>query len=155
MRPPFTWLVRGVLAGGPHPAHFGGLPMLIAELRRERIGAILSVTEHPLDERELRRYGIRYLWQATEDWQPPPDLAATCAFIDECKAAGTATLVHCFAGLGRTGTVLAAYLIHSGVCTTAEDAKRRVRAEYDGGAVQSVEQFAALEGFALRVRSLR
>jgi atypical dual specificity phosphatase len=150
MRPPFTWLVRGVLAGGPHPAHFGGLPMLIAELRRERIGAILSVTEQPLDHAELRRYGMRYLWQPTDDWLAPPDLGAACTFIDECKTAGTGTLVHCFAGLGRTGTVLAAYLIHSGACTTAEDAKRRVRAEYDPGAVQSAEQFEALEEFARR-----
>ena len=129
--------------------------MLIAELRREKIGAILSVTEQPLDGSDLRRYGIQYLWQPTDDWQAPPDLAAACEFIDQMKGSGTGTLVHCFAGLGRTGTVLAAYLIHTGVCDSAEDARQRVRRDYDGGAVQSVEQFASLEGFALRIRSLR
>jgi len=152
MRPPFTWLVRGVLAGGPHPEHSGGLSMLIYQLRSERIGAILSVFERPLEDGDLSRYKLRYLWQPTDDWMPPPDLGAACAFIDGSRAAGTGTLVHCLAGLGRTGTVLAAYLIHTGVCDSAEAAKQKVRREYDAGAVQSAEQFEALEEFANRRR---
>ena len=121
--------------------------MLIFELRAQRIGAILSVFERPLDDGDLSRYKLRYLWQPTDDWMAPPDLGAACAFIDESRRAGTATLVHCLAGLGRTGTVLAAYLIHTGVCDSAEAAKQRVRREYDPGAVQSAEQYVALEQF--------
>ena len=122
--------------------------MLIYQLRAERIGAILSVFERPLEGGDLSRYKLRYLWQPTDDWMPPPDLRAACAFIDESRRAGMGTLVHCLAGLGRTGTVLAAYLIHTGVCDSAEAAKQKVRREYDPGAVQSAEQYIALEDFA-------
>lgn len=122
--------------------------MLIFQLRSERIGAILSVFERPLEDGDLARYKLRYLWQPTDDWTAPPDLGAACAFIDQSRAAGTGTLVHCLAGLGRTGTVLAAYLIHTGMCDSAEAARQWVRRDYDPGAVQSAEQYIALEDFA-------
>jgi atypical dual specificity phosphatase len=155
MRPPFAWLIPRVLCGGPHPLASGGLRGLAPTLRAEGIGAILSVYELPLDEDEIGAYGLRYLWQRTSDWAPPPDLAAACAFIDEARQAGMGTLVHCLAGVGRTGTVLGAYLLHTGMCGSAAEARHRVRTEYDERAIESREQFSALEDFATIILASR
>ncbi|HJZ85920.1 MAG TPA: dual specificity protein phosphatase family protein [Polyangia bacterium] len=150
MLPSFAWLLPGVVAGGPHPDRLGGLQALLGYLRRARIGAILSVFEEPLDTGELERLRIRYLWQPTPNFTPPPDLGAACAFIDQAREAGAATLVHCWMGWGRTGTVLAAYLLHRGLCETALEAVTRVREDYNPNAVESPSQMAALRHFAER-----
>jgi hypothetical protein len=59
----------------------------------------------------------------------PPDpaqLDAALDFIDERRARGERVAVHCLVGQGRTGTVLAAYLIRGGL--PAEVALREIRA---------------------------
>jgi atypical dual specificity phosphatase len=144
-------LRRGGLAGGPHPERAGGLAAIIGDLRSEGIGAVLSVYEQPLEATEVARYRLSYLWQPTQNFEAPPDLAAACEFIDEARAAGVATLVHCWAGWGRTGTVLAAYLLHIGAADDAEAAVREVRERYDSNAVESPLQLRAVTEFA-RVR---
>ena len=57
---------------------------------------------------------------------------------------GEVLAVHCLAGLGRTGTVLAAWLVREGL--TAEEALRRVRL-IDAQYVQSETQEALLYEF--------
>jgi atypical dual specificity phosphatase len=58
--------------------------------------------------------------------------------------------VHCEAGLGRTGTVLAVYLISQG--HSAEAAIRRIR-EVEKVAVETARQIQFLEQFAQEYRS--
>ena len=57
--------------------------------------------------------------------------------IDKLLAKGDVLAVHCLAGLGRTGTVLGAWLIKKGL--TAEETLKRLR-QIDAGYVQSKEQ---------------
>jgi len=111
--------------------------------------AVLSVFEEPLGRRTLDPWSPRYLWLRTRDGEPP-DLPAACAFIDKAREAGQATLVHCWAGIGRTGSVLAAYLVHSGEEVDPAAARERVRREYHPDAVESRAQMDALSAFAKR-----
>ncbi|MCD4733489.1 dual specificity protein phosphatase family protein [bacterium] len=57
--------------------------------------------------------------------------------IDEARAAGDGILVHCYMGIGRTGTVVAAYLTTQGL--TGIEAIDRVR-ELRPGSVEVSEQ---------------
>jgi atypical dual specificity phosphatase len=66
-------------------------------------------------------------------------------FIAEQRAEQQPVAVHCEAGLGRTGTMLATYLISQGA--SAESAIRRVR-EVEKVAVETTRQIQFLEQFA-------
>jgi atypical dual specificity phosphatase len=77
---------------------------------------------------------------------PAPDqFIAALGFIDRQRSLGSAVAVHCLAGQGRTGTVLAAYLIRQG--STPDAALAEVRALCHG-AVSSDIQERALHRFA-------
>jgi atypical dual specificity phosphatase len=83
------------------------------------------------------------------DMTPPTtgQLIRALEFIDEQHTLGKAVVVHCLMGQGRTGTVLAAYLIRGGA--SAAEALRTVR-EVCAGAVGSPSQERALSTFAER-----
>ncbi len=140
------WLVPGILAGGPHPAPSGDrteVQRAIRELRAAGVGAIITLTEHALD---LDGAFMDHMHAATPDGEPPRHLDTICTFIDAARRRGEGTFVHCLAGIGRTGTVLAAWLIWSrGLSAWA--AIDEVRATYHRFAVESQAQTRALEAF--------
>ncbi len=155
------WLIDGVLAGCSLP---GGanrqrgtsvttdttmLEQDLEQLRAMGVGAILSLTEAPLDEVVLARAGMASLHLPVPDLHAPtPDqFLIALEFIDRQRADGRAIAIHCLMGQGRTGTILAAYLIRNGA--TAHDAIAKIRALCDG-AISAAEQEHALERFAAR-----
>ena len=163
----FYWLIRGVLAGCSRPGGRGetrrgrapdgafpadGTATLEADLawlRGQGIGAVVSLTETPLPMGALARHGLAELHLPVDDLTPPsPDqLRAALAFIDRQRALDQAVAVHCLVGQGRTGTVLAAYLVRTGLDPAV--ALRELRAVCPG-AVGSAAQERALESFATR-----
>jgi atypical dual specificity phosphatase len=152
----FYWLIPSVLAGCGRPGRRGraagppeALDADLVWLRQQGIGAILSLTETPLDEEGLARHGFDWLHLPVADLTPPTpeQLALALAFIDRHRAHGRPVAVHCLMGQGRTGTVLAAYLIRGGLGPDLALAELRAVCP---GAVENPRQEAALAEFATR-----
>jgi len=146
----FYWLIEGALAGCGRPGLRRGEDALDADLawlQRQGIDALLSLTEQPLPVDALERHGLSALHLPVPDMTPPTaaQLRTALAFIDRQRAAGRTVAVHCRMGQGRTGTVLAAYLIRGGL--SAEAALRELRAVCPH-AVESPSQERALHEFA-------
>jgi atypical dual specificity phosphatase len=153
----FYWLIDGSLAGCRQPGIRWSRGVVALEddaiaddllaLRERGIAALLTLTEEPLPTEAIERAGMVGLHLPVPDFDAPsPDqLRAALAFIDRHQADGGAVAVHCMAGQGRTGTVLAAHLIRGG--RGADEAIVAVRAVCPG-AIESKPQVAALHAFA-------
>jgi atypical dual specificity phosphatase len=127
--PRFKWLVVSKIAGAPHPDLSGGLPVVASFLREQGIGGIVTLCEQPLKP-NAESLGFEYLFAETPDFRPPSDFPRILAFMETQMEQGRGVLVHCFAGIGRTGTVLAAWLLRQEPTLSAVEAIARVRDEY-------------------------
>lgn len=118
---------------------------------------VITLTEDPLPRdlvNEIKSRGIRWLWEPIPDFNPPTieqvnRILKSIIIIEEY---GAKVLVHCGAGLGRTGTVLACYLILKGL--SAEQAINSVR-NARPGAIESINQVAFIYNYEKIVRSQR
>ena len=66
-------------------------------------------------------------------------------FVSCHRAAQRPVAVHCEAGLGRTGTIIATYLVSEG--ESAEEAVRRIRA-LEPSAIETYQQIEFLKEYA-------
>lgn len=162
----FYWLIEGELAGcscpgadrlGSHRLNGEGDRVEVAArldedlgwLREHGIGALLTLTETPLPDEALARHNLLALHLPVRDLTAPTpaQFDQALGFIDRQRGSARRVAVHCLVGQGRTGTVLAAYLIRGGA--TSEEAVRMLRS-LSPGAIGSQEQERALAAFADR-----
>lgn len=151
----FYWLEPNMLAGcsrpGARPGRSVADPATVAAdldiLRGHGIGALLSMTETPLPADLVASADLESLHLPVPDLHPPSpeQFLLALAFLDRARAAGTPAAVHCLAGQGRAGSVLAAWLIRAG--QDANGAMTTVRAVCPG-AVEAASQETALREFA-------
>ena len=123
----FSFVIDGVLAGMERPGTCARLREDFEFLKDQHVGAIVSLTETPLDRVFLEEFGFDYLHLPIPDFSPP-SIEQVDRFIDFLKAVekkSHACVLHCGAGLGRTGTMLACALVARGV--SADEAVERVR----------------------------
>lgn len=147
----FSWIKKGQLAGLAMPGSSTDMEADIEFLRDNGIKLLVSLSERPLDPQLLARYDISSLHLPITDFTPPT-IEQLRKFLDHVRftlSQGGAVGVHCRAGLGRTGTVLASYLISEGMDAASAMAEvRRIRP----GSIETDEQEAVLEEFAHSLR---
>jgi atypical dual specificity phosphatase len=149
MPPPhgFSWIDKPTLAALARPGSVEDLNWL----RQQGIQVLISLTEDPPRRDWVNDAGMLVFHEPLEDMEPP-----TQEQLDRCVSAvrkalkgGLGVAVHCGAGLGRTGVVLAAYLVTTGMSASSAITKvRRLRPH----SIETDEQAESIEWFARRQR---
>ncbi len=107
------WVEPGRLAAGPHPR-----PETVRGLLDAGITAFVDLTQAgELDAYDGLIGDAVHHRRPIGDFGIPTDdaLTETLDLIDGLQAEGHAVYVHCWAGVGRTGTVVACHLIRHGM----------------------------------------
>jgi atypical dual specificity phosphatase len=141
----FSWVDKPMLAALAQPSG----PEDFIWLREQGIQVLISLTEDRPRRDWSEDSGILVYHEPLEDMEAPSQEQ-----LDRCVSAITRALahrmpvaVHCGAGLGRTGTVLAAYLVSTGMTATSAIARvRKLRPH----SIETEEQVEAIELFARR-----
>lgn len=123
----FLWLKRNQLAGTPKPGVFFEKEYDLKALQRVGVTTLITLLEDHLDETLLEPFGLKSIWEPIKDMHAPTieQGKRICDLIEHLIADHEVVAVHCLAGMGRTGTILAAYLIWEG--QSALDALETVR----------------------------
>ncbi len=112
-RYPLQWVTEG-LAVGPAPMSFAQL----SALKAEGVGAIMNLCAEFCDLHHLESgQGFEVYYMPVWDEEAPDlkELEKALAWLDEQLYLGKKVFIHCRHGIGRTGTVLNAYLLRRGL----------------------------------------
>ena len=126
----------------------------LKELHLAGVRAVVSLLNIPTDAAVYTSAGFTFLCLPVTDGGAPTMEQAEdfVRFVTEQRRERRPVAVHCEAGLGRTGTMLAIYLISQG--ESAESAIRRIRT-IEKVAVETLQQIQFLERFAHERSSFR
>jgi atypical dual specificity phosphatase len=141
----FSWIDDHRLGAMARP---GALEELLW-LREQGVQVLISLTEDPPSRRWVDDAGLLLVHIPVLDMDAPTqEQFDRCVnAIDRAIANDMGVAVHCGAGFGRTGSILAAYLVSKGA--SAEDAISRVRA-LRPGSIETDDQEEAIAEYARR-----
>ncbi len=142
----FSWIIEKKLAGRAIPTSKEEIDWV----KQEGVKSIVTIREEPLEEEWLE--DVNYLHIHSNDMGVPEfdDLINSVDFLHQRITNDEPVMVHCLAGLGRTGTILACYLIKYEQMS-ADDAIQKIRNERHGS-IQSFSQEEIIFRFEKSVR---
>ncbi len=142
----FGWVLENELAGSQGPVSMQDLFFLY----QQGVRAVIRMEERTIPADTGGHVDIVDMYVPVRDFTPPAQeqIQRMIDFIDEQAVnGGRPVAVSCYAGIGRTGTVLACYLVKRGAePADAIDEVRRLRP----GSIQTPEQEAAVYEYAQR-----
>lgn len=143
----FFWVEPGKLGGLPRPGIVGSQEADLAGLAELGVTVLVTLEEaRTVSPSELAKLGIQSVHCPVPDMAAPTVSAAValCRQVQGLMERGEVVAMHCLAGLGRTGTLLACQLIWAG--ETARRALELLRS-INHRLVQSETQVTFLRSF--------
>lgn len=140
----FSRLIEAKVAGSARPENETQLKWLW----NKGLRAIVCLNmERPLNGKQVKNLGFEYAFIPVRDFSAPEieDIVEFVNFVDRMLEQNNPVVVCCCAGIGRTGTMLTAYLVSR--CSSPEKALKEVR-EKRGIGVKSYVQRAAVFEYA-------
>jgi atypical dual specificity phosphatase len=141
----FTWIEKPLLGAMAQPQSLAEYQWL----REHGVQLVISFSEDPPPRHWINEAGLFSLHIPVVDMHPPSQkqIELCLTAIRKAHKQDLGVALHCSAGLGRTGTMVACYFVEQGL--GARDAITRVR-RLRPGSVETDEQADAIAEFARR-----
>jgi atypical dual specificity phosphatase len=146
----FSWVIKDKLAGSGMPMTYSQYLWVVAH----GIKTIVTIREVPLPRQWFSDGNhVDYFHLRVEDYGAPSleEMDNTVDYIQQHISYEKPVMVHCAAGRGRTGTILAAYIIKK-ENLTADQSIKKIRS-IRPGSIQSDRQELALDMYEKYIKS--